>query len=50
MPPWLASHVVEIQQLAAVRREAPDGTLAHLTRRAPRTLEAFLQEYLHRFR
>ncbi|MFJ3221064.1 NmrA family NAD(P)-binding protein [Kitasatospora sp. NPDC086801] len=50
MPPWLASHVVEIQQLAVVRREAPDDTLTHLAGRAPRTLEAFLQEHLHCFR
>ncbi|MFF1789031.1 NmrA family NAD(P)-binding protein [Kitasatospora sp. NPDC058243] len=50
MPPWLASHVVEIQQLAVVRREAPDDTLTHLTGHAPRTLEAFLQEHLHCFR
>ncbi|MEV8325542.1 NmrA family NAD(P)-binding protein [Kitasatospora sp. NPDC056731] len=50
MPPWLASHVVEIQQLAVVRQEAPDDTLTHLTGHAPRTLEAFLREHLHCFR
>ncbi|GAA2798718.1 NAD(P)H-binding protein [Kitasatospora paracochleata] len=50
MPDWLATHVVEIQQLARVRRETPDDTLHRLTGRAPRTLEAFLTENLHRFR
>lgn len=50
MPPWLASHVVEIQQLAVVREETPDDTFLRLTGRAPRTLEAFLRENLHRFR
>ncbi|MFD8415978.1 NmrA family NAD(P)-binding protein [Streptomyces sp. NPDC059650] len=50
MPDWLATHVVEIQQLAVAREEAPDGTFLHLAGRAPRTLEAFLGENLHRFR
>ncbi|MGE7384880.1 NmrA family NAD(P)-binding protein [Streptomyces sp. NPDC004126] len=50
MPPWLASHVVEIQQLAAAREEVPDDAFLRLTGRAPRTLEAFLRENLHRFR
>ncbi|AZM92660.1 NmrA family NAD(P)-binding protein [Streptomyces sp. W1SF4] len=50
MPPWLASHVVEIQQLAVAREETPDDTFPRLTGRAPRSLEAFLRENLHRFR
>ncbi|MFB6808187.1 NmrA family NAD(P)-binding protein [Streptomyces sp. NPDC056387] len=50
MPEWLATHVVEIQQLAVSRGEAPDDTFRRLTGRAPRTLEAFLRENLHRFR
>ncbi|MFH9352964.1 NmrA family NAD(P)-binding protein [Kitasatospora sp. NPDC017646] len=50
MPDWLATHVVEIQQLAVVRKEVPDDAFAHLTGRAPRTLEAFLGEHLHHFR
>ncbi|MER7578687.1 NmrA family NAD(P)-binding protein [Kitasatospora sp. NPDC097691] len=50
MPAWLAAHVVEIQRLAVLRRETPDGTFTHVTGRSPRTLEAFLQEHLHRFR
>ncbi|MFJ3875965.1 NmrA family NAD(P)-binding protein [Streptomyces sp. NPDC090077] len=50
MPPWLATHVVEIQQLAVVREETPDDAFLRLTGRAPRTLEAFLRENLHRFR
>ncbi|GAB7184881.1 NmrA family NAD(P)-binding protein [Kitasatospora sp. Ki12] len=49
MPGWLAAHVVEIQQLAVVRRETPDGAFTRLTGRSPRTLEAFLQEHLHHF-
>lgn len=50
MPDWLATHVVEIQQLAVVRKESPDDTFTRLVGRAPRTLEAFLGEHLHRFR
>ncbi|MFJ9453523.1 NmrA family NAD(P)-binding protein [Kitasatospora sp. NPDC101447] len=50
MPDWLAAHVVEIQRLAVVRRETPDGSYTLATGRSPRTLEAFLQEHLHRFR
>ncbi|MFE4974278.1 NmrA family NAD(P)-binding protein [Kitasatospora sp. NPDC056651] len=50
MPHWLATHVVEIQQLAVVREETPDDAFQRLTGRAPRTLEAFLAENLHRFR
>ncbi|MFI6448344.1 NmrA family NAD(P)-binding protein [Kitasatospora sp. NPDC050543] len=50
MPDWLATHVVEIQQLAVVRKETPDDTFLRLTGHAPRTLGAFLGENLHRFR
>ncbi|MFJ6384005.1 NmrA family NAD(P)-binding protein [Kitasatospora sp. NPDC092039] len=50
MPGWLATHVVEIQRLAVVREETPDDTFRRLTGRAPRSLEAFLGENLHRFR
>ncbi|GAA1231213.1 NAD(P)H-binding protein [Kitasatospora nipponensis] len=49
MPDWLAAHVVEIQQLATLRPEAPDDIAARLTGRPPRTLEAFLREHLHLF-
>ncbi|MFD0273120.1 NmrA family NAD(P)-binding protein [Kitasatospora sp. NPDC127111] len=50
MPDWLASHVVEIQQLAVHRPERPDDAFTRLTGRAPRTLEAFLREHLDGFR
>lgn len=50
MPGWLATHVVEIQQLAVDREETPDDAFLRLTGRAPRTLEAFLRENVHRFR
>ncbi|WP_031072798.1 NmrA family NAD(P)-binding protein [Streptomyces sp. NRRL WC-3742] len=50
MPDWLATHVVEIQQLATLREEEPDDAFTRLTGRAPRTLEAFLGEHLHHFR
>ncbi|MFJ5551888.1 NmrA family NAD(P)-binding protein [Streptomyces sp. NPDC093225] len=50
MPDWLAAHVVEIQQLAVAREEAPDDAFRRLVGRAPRTLEDFLVENLHRFR
>ncbi|WP_234332593.1 NmrA family NAD(P)-binding protein [Streptomyces sp. NRRL S-87] len=50
MPDWLAAHVVEIQQLAVAREETPDDSFRRLVGRAPRTLEDFLVENLHRFR
>ncbi|MFF2953311.1 NmrA family NAD(P)-binding protein [Kitasatospora sp. NPDC057965] len=50
MPDWLAAHVVEIQRLAVERPEAPDDAATRLIGRSPRTLEAFLQEHLDRFR
>ncbi|MCU1642874.1 MAG: nucleoside-diphosphate sugar epimerase [Nocardia sp.] len=46
MPLWLATHVMEIQQLALSRPEHPTDTVAHLLGRPPRTLEAFLAESL----
>lgn len=49
MPHWLATHVVEIQQLAVARPEQPDDTATRLTGRAPRTLRDFLTEHLHHF-
>ncbi|MFE2865265.1 NmrA family NAD(P)-binding protein [Embleya sp. NPDC059259] len=50
LPPWLAEHVVEIQQLAVSRPESPTDTVARILGRAPRTLDAFLHENLARFR
>ncbi|MFJ8477866.1 NmrA family NAD(P)-binding protein [Kitasatospora sp. NPDC094011] len=50
MPDWLATHVVEIQQLAVVRKEVPDDSFVRLVGRSPRTLEDFLGEHLHHFR
>ncbi|MFC9660037.1 NmrA family NAD(P)-binding protein [Nocardia sp. NPDC127606] len=50
MPPWLAEHVVEIQQLAASRPESPTDTVTHILGREPRTLDAFLHEHLSCFR
>ncbi|MFG2668982.1 NmrA family NAD(P)-binding protein [Streptomyces sp. NPDC048387] len=49
MPPWLASHVVEIQQLAVARPESPNGTIETILGRPARTLHAFLREHLHTF-
>ncbi|WP_441249013.1 NmrA family NAD(P)-binding protein [Kitasatospora sp. McL0602] len=50
MPPWLAAHVAEIQQLAVARPEAPTGTVADILGRPPRTLDAFLDEHRDHFR
>ncbi|MET3987146.1 NmrA family NAD(P)-binding protein [Streptomyces sp. PvR034] len=50
MPDWLASHVVEIQRMATTHPEAPDGAVARVLGRPPRTLEAFLREHLDLFR
>ncbi|MET9487861.1 NmrA family NAD(P)-binding protein [Nocardia sp. NPDC006630] len=44
MPLWLATHVMEIQQLARTRPEHPTDTVTRLLGRPPRTLEAFLTE------
>ncbi|MCY0956748.1 SDR family oxidoreductase [Streptomyces sp. H27-H5] len=45
MPTWLADHVTEIQQLAITRPETPNGTVADILGRPPRTLDAFLREH-----
>ncbi|MEV7253578.1 hypothetical protein [Streptomyces cyaneofuscatus] len=50
MPPWLAEHVVEIQQLAVCHPESPTDTVARVLGREPRTLDSFLHEHLGRFR
>lgn len=49
MPPWLASHVVEIQQLAIARPESPNDTIETVLGLPARTLHAFLREHLHTF-
>ncbi|WP_329192022.1 MULTISPECIES: NmrA family NAD(P)-binding protein [unclassified Streptomyces] len=49
MPPWLASHVVEIQRLATERPESPNDTIETLLGRPARTLHAFLREHLPAF-
>jgi uncharacterized protein YbjT (DUF2867 family) len=49
MPPWLADHVVEIQQLAIVRPESPNDTIETVLGRPARTLRAFVHEHLHTF-
>ncbi|WP_431955797.1 NmrA family NAD(P)-binding protein [Nocardia lijiangensis] len=50
MPPWLADHVMEIQQLAMARPERPTDTVTRLLDRNPRRLDAFLHENLELFR
>lgn len=50
MPPWLASHVVEIQTMSTVVLERPTDTVKRLLGREPRTLDAFLQEHVQYFR
>ena len=50
MPLWLANHVVEIQTLSMKVPERPTDSIKQLLGRAPRTLDAFLQEYADRFR
>ncbi|MEE1737699.1 NAD(P)H-binding protein [Streptomyces sp. BE147] len=49
MPDWLASHVVEIQQLAIARPESPNDTVETVLGRPARTLDAFLREHLAMF-
>lgn len=49
MPTWLADHVTEIQQLAIARPETPNGTVADILGRPPRTLDAFLHEHQAHF-
>ncbi|MFJ9950762.1 SDR family oxidoreductase [Kitasatospora sp. NPDC091207] len=50
MPAWLAEHVTEIQLLAVARPETPNGTVADILGRPPRTLDAFLHEHGGQFR
>jgi len=49
MPSWLADHVVEIQTMSTVIPEVPTDTVERILGRAPRTLEAFLQENISHF-
>ncbi|MFB6945969.1 NmrA family NAD(P)-binding protein [Streptomyces sp. NPDC056305] len=49
MPPWLADHVVEIQQLAVARPESPNDTIETVLGRPARTLRSFIHEHLHTF-
>ncbi|BAU26049.1 uncharacterized protein YbjT (DUF2867 family) [Aneurinibacillus soli] len=50
MPSWLANHVVEIQAMSTVVPERPTDTVKRLLGREPRTLDAFLYEYVESFR
>ncbi|SMF69580.1 Uncharacterized conserved protein YbjT, contains NAD(P)-binding and DUF2867 domains [Paenibacillus uliginis N3/975] len=50
MPPWIANHVVEIQAMATVVPERTTNTVTCLLGREPRTLDAFLHEYVESFR
>ncbi|WP_442600576.1 SDR family oxidoreductase [Paenibacillus sp. KN14-4R] len=50
MPSWIANHVVEIQAMASVVPERPTDTVKRLLGREPRTLDAFLNEYIENFR
>ncbi|WCN37651.1 SDR family oxidoreductase [Aneurinibacillus uraniidurans] len=50
MPAWLANHVVEIQAMSTVVPEKPTDTVKRLLGREPRTLDAFLYEYVESFR
>ncbi|UNK17886.1 SDR family oxidoreductase [Paenibacillus sp. N3/727] len=50
MPPWIANHVVEIQAMAMTVPEKPMDTVRRLLGREPRTLDAFLHEYVESFR
>lgn len=49
MPSWLADHVVEIQTMSTVIREQPTDTVERILGRAPRKLDAFLQEHAVHF-
>lgn len=49
LPDWLASHVVEIQQLAIARPESPNDTVETVLGRPARTLGAFIHEHLAMF-
>ncbi|WP_306432486.1 NmrA family NAD(P)-binding protein [Streptomyces sp. A1136] len=49
MPPWLASHVVEIQQLAIARPESPNDTIETVLDRPAGTLHDFIREHLRVF-
>ncbi|MFD6162368.1 NAD(P)H-binding protein [Nocardia sp. NPDC060256] len=50
LPPWLADHITEIQQLAIARPEHPTDTVSTILGKPPRTLEVFLTENLDTFR
>lgn len=50
LPPWLATHITEIQQLAIAQPEHPTDTVAQILGKPPRTLESFLVENRETFR
>ncbi|MCE5172842.1 NmrA family NAD(P)-binding protein [Paenibacillus profundus] len=50
MPSWLANHVVEIQAMSIAIPEKPTDTVKCLLGREPRTLDAFLHEYVEIYR
>lgn len=49
LAPWLVDHLEEIQTLTSTHSERPTTTVADLTGRAPRGLDAFLVEHLGQF-
>lgn len=49
MPLWLANHVVEIQAMSVAIPEHPTDTVERLLGKAPRTLDAFLEEHIGLF-
>ncbi|XJR88043.1 hypothetical protein ACH34E_11740 [Elizabethkingia anophelis] len=50
LPEWLASHIVELDNLAVKVPEPESDTITNLISRKPRIMDEFLQESRHLFK
>lgn len=50
LPTWLATHLIELDELAIQVPEPDQDTISHLILRRPGLMEEYLQEYRHLFK
>lgn len=50
LPAWLATHLIELDELAIQVPEPDQDTISHLILRKPGLMEEYLQEYRHLFK
>jgi uncharacterized protein YbjT (DUF2867 family) len=49
LPPWLVTHLTELQRLAVMRPQTPNTTIERITGRRARTIDSFLGEHAHHY-